>query len=265
MPKYIACLMAGALVLVLAAPAQAKIRTTRDSKAIANVFMKAKHLRSSAFDSDFIALPPEGKPIGHSDRKIAKFPRRGSQFAILSTGNARYASRKNNSSSTSFDNGGPLLRGTRDLVMMRVKFRVPSGKNCLRFGFKFLSEEFPEYVDSEYNDAFIAELDASTWDTPRGDPNVDYAERNFARDSAGRPISVNSVGDASVAPEFASGTTYDAATRTLRASTEITPGRHTLFLSIFDQGDRQFDSTVFIDKLRFVSDAECQTGVVIDE
>ena len=265
MRKTVGCLLAAALALALAAPVSAKIRASRDAEAVANTFMRAVDLASPAFDADFVALPPEGKPAGFSDRKVAKFPRRGSHFSILSTGNVRRANRSNNSQSTSFNNRGPLFRGTRDLVMFRTKFKVPKGKNCLYFDFKFLSEEFPEYVESEFNDAFIAELDESTWDTPRGDPTIDYSERNFARDSMGRPISVNAVGDAAVSSEYAKGTTYDAATRTLRASTPVTSGRHTLFLSIFDQGDRQFDSTVFFDRLRFVTSSDCNPGVVVDE
>ncbi|WP_394263381.1 choice-of-anchor L domain-containing protein, partial [Trueperella sp.] len=42
---------------------------------------------------------------------------------------------------------------------------VPDGANCLSFDFKFLSEEYPVYVGSSYNDAFIAELNESTWTT----------------------------------------------------------------------------------------------------
>lgn len=40
----------------------------------------------------------------------------------------------------------------------------------------------------------------------------------------------------------ARGTTYDAATGKLRASTPVKPGYHLLYLSLFDQGDRQWDS-----------------------
>ena len=47
---------------------------------------------------------------------------------------------------------------------MRIRVHVPKGANCLSFRFKFLSEEFPEFVGTEYNDAFIAEVDHSpTW------------------------------------------------------------------------------------------------------
>ena len=60
------------------------------------------------------------------------------------------------------------------------------------------------------------------------------------------------------------GTTYDGATRVLRASTPITPGRHRLYLSIFDQGDRIYDSAVFIDKLIIARRTRCATGVVVE-
>jgi hypothetical protein len=155
-----------------------------------------------------------------------------------------------------------VIRGTRDAVMLRVKFTVPKGKNCLSFDFKFLSEEFPEFVDTDFNDAFIAELDKTTWSSNRGNPIVE-SPRNFARDSNGNPIRVNTVGNARVKRRHARGTTYDAATRTLRAQSKVTPGRHRLFLSIFDQGDRIYDSAVFLDKLKFKDRSRCKTGVVV--
>ncbi len=264
MNKRIGWLTVAAVALAPATAAEAKIFASTDTKAMANVFLRHSDLKSSAFDSDFVVLAPRGNPTGYSNGKIAHFPRRGTHFAMLSTGNVRFADHKNVSTSTSFNNQGPLLRGTRDLAMWRLQFAVPKGRNCLSFSFKFLSDEFPEFVDSQFNDAFIAELDQSTWDSPREDPTIDAAPDNFAKDSEGNRISVNAVGDAAVAAKYARGTTYDAATRTLRASTPVTSGRHSLYLSIFDQGDRQYDSTVFLDRLRFKRDASCETGVVLD-
>src|SRR4029079_956152 len=50
----------------------------------------------------------------------------------------------------------------------------------------------------------------------------------------------------------------------LSASTQITPGPHALYLSIFDQGDQILDSAVFLDNLRigFVPDPamNCKPG-----
>ena len=71
------------------------------------------------------------------------------------------------------------------------------------------------------------------------------------------------MGDASVSAFNARGTTYDGATRLLRASTPVTPGRHHLYLSIFDQGDRIYDSAVFLDNLGTTNAKKCRTGVAI--
>jgi hypothetical protein len=242
----------------VAIPALAKMKPTRDAKPVAGSFMRQKDVR----DADFVVIPPEGNPAGVSNNDVRGFPRKGSHFSILSTGNVKAAFRRNKSEMTGTSNDGPTIRGTRDLVMLRTKFRVPKGKNCLFFDFKFLSEEFPEFVDSEFNDAFIAELDRSTWDSRRDRPLVD-SPRNFARDSNGNPIRVNTVGNAAVKRKHARGTTYDAATRTLRASTRVDPGKHKLFLSIFDQGDAQYDSAVFFDGLRFRDRKNCRSGVVV--
>ncbi len=263
MRKLVACVMAGALVVLTAVVADARIRASRDAHKVANSLMRKSDLQKPAADADFIILPPEGNPAGTSDRKVAKFPTRGSHFSILSSGNVKASKRKNKSGDLSHDNEGPVVRGTRDAVMLRLQFRVPDDKNCLQFDFKFLSEEFPEFVDSEFNDAFVAELDKTTWDSNRDDAIVD-SPRNFARTASGDPIRVNQVGDAAVRRRWARGTTYDAATRTLRARTSVKPGKkHKLFLSIFDQGDRQYDSAVFLDGLKFKERANCKTGVVV--
>ena len=263
MRKITACTLVGALVVLTAVAAEARIRASRDAHKVANSFMRSSDLKSPAGDAAFVFLPPEGKPAGTSNRKVAKFPTRGSHFSILSTGNVKASRRKNRTGDLSHDNQGPVVRGTRDAVMLRVQFRVPEGKNCLQFDFKFLSEEFPEFVDSEFNDAFIAELDKTTWDSKRDDPIVD-SPRNFAKTADGDPIRVNKVGDARVKRRWARGTTYDAATRTLRARTSVTPNKkHSLFLSIFDQGDRQYDSAVFLDGLKFKDRSNCTSGVVV--
>ena len=257
-----ACVMVAVLVAATVVVANARVRSSRDAESVANSFMRKKDLQRKGSDADFVILPPQGNPAGVSNRKIAQFPTRGSHFSVLSSGNVRAVRRKNRSDSLSHDNRGPIVRGTRDAVMLRVKFTVPEGRNCLSFEFKFLSEEFPEFVDSQFNDAFIAELDRTTWSSKRGDPIVE-SPRNFAKDSRGNPIRVNKVGNAAVKRRYARGTTYDAATRTLRAQRKVTPGRHTLFLSIFDQGDRQYDSAVFLDNLKFRDRSRCRSGVVV--
>ena len=48
----------------------------------------------------------------------------------------------------------------------------------------------------------------------------------------------------------------------LRASTPVKPGQGLLYLSLFDQGDRQYDSAVFIDRLLVRHSNSCKSGLV---
>jgi Bacterial Ig-like domain len=134
---------------------------------------------------------------------------------------------------------------------------VPADRNCLRVDFRFLSDEFPEYVGGTVNDAFVAELDASNF-TINPDASVN-APNNFAFDAGGNLVSVNT---AAFSETEAAGTTYDGATPRLRASTPITPGLHAIYLSTFDQGDDILDSAAFVDALRLenVPADACQSG-----
>lgn len=214
-------------------------------------------------NAKFVTIPPGGAPVAIGHRPLAHFPRRGGDFAILSTGCAMFANHPNNSTSTGCRNGGVKTRGARDVVIWRIRFRVPKGKNCLSFRFKFLSEEYPEWVGTEYSDTFLAEVGHTpTWHASGYSEPAVTAPRDFAKTRDGKMISIDSTGVARVSRAAAKGTTYDAATGLLRASTRVHPGRHLLYLSIFDQGDRQYDSAVFIDRLLVRHAARCNSGVV---
>lgn len=231
----------------------------------------ATHLARTIFEGNqkrlvrakFVTIPPDDDPVGISTKRLSGFPRRGQAFAILSTGCARVADNPNRRPNTGCKAGGVRTRGARDVTIWRIRIRVPQGANCLSFRFKFLSEEYPEFVGSIYNDAFIAELSRSPkWNASGNvDPTIS-APRNFATTRDGELISVNGTGLARVSRAAARRTTYDAATGKLRASTRVTPGPKLLHLSIFDQGDRQFDSAVFIDRLLVRRASTCQSGVV---
>lgn len=262
----VARLLAATTTAALAVPVVADARITGYPRHYsANPLAKAmarkpgKLLRRSVFAT----LPPEATPAAVSTTKLAGFPRHGKRFAILSTGNARIASRKNTSTHSGSTSAGLAVRGARDVVIMRVGLRVPEGDNCLTFNFRFLSEEFPEFVQDIYNDTFVAELDRSNWRSTRGNPSV-VAPRNFAVDREGNPVRVNTSGPTTMSAFNARGTTFDGATKLLRASTSVTPGKHFLYLSIFDQGDRIYDSAVFLDNLGTTFAEKCRTGIVVD-
>jgi uncharacterized repeat protein (TIGR01451 family) len=222
----------------------------------------------SSAGTAFDAVPPTGTPNAVENAPLAGFPTAGSSFGILTSGDATLADQPNDSGSSGASDGGSNVRGTSDLdvTILKIGVNVPAGNNCLAFDFKFFSEEFPEYVGSSVSDSFIAELDTSDW-TTTGGGNVPTAPHNFAFDSSGDPISINSTGATAMSADAAAGTTYDGATQTLSAQTAVSPGAHTVYLSIFDQGDNIFDSAVFVDNLRagFVPDpaAQCKAGATL--
>jgi hypothetical protein len=188
---------------------------------------------------------------------------------VLSTGDAQVADDAGGFASA--DNGAaPAIVGrgdtAQDATVLRVlSFTVPPGMTCLSFDFRFLSAEYPEYIDSDYNDAFIAELTPgdgpSTWTTSGA--AIQGLGNNFAFDANGLPVTIKSTGPRSMSPAEAEGTPYGGATAPLRAQTPVVPGTvHTLYLSIFDQSDGILDTAVFIRNLAFSArtGAACGSG-----
>lgn len=246
-------------LLATAAPARAAITTTSAPAALTAALADG----ASVSGSSFVALPPTGTPHATSDTALAGFPTAGSSYTILTTGDADFADDENTATNTSAGLLGGNVRGNTDLdvSILKVDLDVGVGQNCLRLDFRFLSEEFPEWVGSDYNDAFIAELDTSTWTTSGSSIS---APDNFAFDPANNPISINATGVTSFTAPNAVGTTYDGATPLLTAATPVATGAHSLYLSIFDQGDGDLDSAVFIDNLvvGFAEAGGCTPGAV---
>lgn len=208
-------------------------------------------------DASFLTAPPEGVSAGVGDSAVSGFPTQGSTFGVLSSGDVTTIEAPGTFSSTNLSGGN--FRGNTDLdvTVLQVDFTVPAGSNCLSFDFKFLSEEYPVFVGGTVNDAFVAELNTSTWTT---DNNTITAPDNFAFDAAGEVVSINSTGVGGMTAANGAGTAFDGAdggtgdsnggaTTRLSASTEVTPGDHSVYFSIFDQGDRIYDSVVFLDNL----------------
>lgn len=201
---------------------------------------------------------------------LTVFPRDGSTFAMLTNGQATNVDDPGTFTSVNLYGGHQRGNTDYDVTILEIVLTVPDGANCLSVDFQFLSEEYPRYVGTQYNDAFIAELDVSNWATSG---STISAPNNFAFDPDGRVVSINSTGIARMNPANGVGTAFDngssntdgAATVLLRASKPTNPGVHRLYLSIFDQGDHLLDSAVFLDNLFVgtVSANQCQPGVVI--
>ncbi len=242
----------------------------------ANALAQALASPSASVTGAAMETQPVEDSAGTADSTMAGFPTDGGTFAILSSGQVASVDQPGIFASTPL--GGPAVRGDsdRDVTVLRVDLDVPTGSNCLSFDFRFLSEEYPVYVGSQFNDAFIAELDESTWTTSGSEIN---APDNFAFDAEGNVVSINSTGIGGMTPENGGGTAFDggtgpdggdtngAATVRLAASSQVTPGAHSVYFSIFDQGDSSLDSAVFLDNLvvGFTPDPEvdCAPGAVV--
>ena len=251
------------LALVAATPASAAIGPSRNAAAVTGNL--ADPLTPGALtNSSFPVIAPNGNPAAGSDIPLTGFPTSGGTYSILSSGNTIFADDPNNATNTGAGNGGgDGGHGAQvlDLVTLRLDLNVPATANCFSVDFRFLSEEFPEFVGGTVNDAFVAELDNT--DFTIGPSSEVVAPRNFAFDEGGNVISINTAGFAAA---NSGGTTYDGATSLLRASTPVTPGPHSIFLSIFDQGDSSYDSAVFLDRAALTNTppTSCKAGASSD-
>jgi hypothetical protein len=189
-------------------------------------------------------------PAGVSNSPLAAFPTAGGTFGVLTSGDSELADDPNNDGGSGEDNGGQAYGEAYDPLTLKIDINVPAGANCVGFDFRFLSEEFPEFVNAGFNDAFIAQLDQVSLSVTGQSIS---APGDFAA-GAGDQISVDSSGPSGMSDIFSAGTTYDGATPKLVARTPVSPGAHSVFLTIFDAGDGILDSAVFVDNLRVTTE-----------
>ncbi len=241
-----------------AVPADAAISGTNDASALAGAMASTPSPVSGA--SVITPNYPGGNgvyPNAVSDTPLAGFPTNGSSYAILSSGNSALAATGNTSGasgSANGVNGTGALTGANDYTILSVPITATQSARCVGFDFRFLSEEFPEYVNKGYNDTFLAELDSRTWAVSG---QTVTSQTDFAA-GTGDLISVDNSGPSAMSAENAAGTTYDGATTALTARKYVTPGSHTVIFSIFDVGDQALDSAAFIDNLRVTSEPAAQ-------
>jgi hypothetical protein len=206
------------------------------------------------------------KLLDPEPKVLADFPTWGDTYGLLSSGqiNTIASTLENVEEDTTFSFPSQFPSGidrgpvANDYTVLAIDVTVPQSANCLALDYRFLSEEFPEFVNTEYNDAFIAEVDSTTWRVEAG--GAISRPNDFAVSPGGNPISINGLGETAVSAEEAAGTYFDAATGLITTKTPITPGHHVIYLSIFDASDSAWDSAAFVDNLRFVAEsaATCQ-------
>jgi hypothetical protein len=176
--------------------------------------------------------------ILYSTAGLLGFPSgRDGDFLMLSSGVASQIDTKTNTSgSQGTDLGEKGESGDTATISFTLPVPTSSLPQKLKFDFMFLSEEYPEYVGSSYNDFFRASVNGT----------------NIAMDQFGHVVDVNSVFfDGNLAT---TGTFFDGRTSMLTASYSIPQGVTSLsvVLSVGDVGDGVFDSAVFLDNFRTV-------------
>lgn len=168
---------------------------------------------------------------------------------ILTTGDAALAVGPNNGEGVGRDNGGPgssdlntIIPNTFDATILNIDFTTTTGN--LFFNFVFASEEYNEYVGSEFNDVFAFFLNGE---------NIALLPNNT-------PVSINNVNNGVNAPFYIDNTNgdfdtqYDGFTRVLTANAmNLGTGLNTISIQIADVGDSVWDSAVFIQAGSFSS------------
>jgi hypothetical protein len=181
------------------------------------------------------------------------FPVQENSFAAISSGNAAFASLPNTSESLSYELSGINNSQGNDLVQLTLTLTVPAGAKFWSVDWKFLSEEYAEYVGSLYNDAFFIE-------TPGTDiiimNDVATSQTNVALDTFGSRVSINTTGASGMTASNAQGTTFDGATGIVTTVAQIPPGASqiTIVFSVTDLGDSIYDTTVFLDNFKFLDE-----------
>ncbi|HEY0975875.1 MAG TPA: choice-of-anchor L domain-containing protein, partial [Flavobacteriales bacterium] len=178
---------------------------------------------------------------------------------LLTTGRLTEAVGPNNVENKSFQANTPgntLLnvvtnRTTYDACKLEFDI-IPAG-DSLQFDFALGSEEYNEWVGSEYNDVFGFFISGPGI---TGDPGVG-ANHNIARvPVTGQPVTINNVNAGSNQAYYYNNAggqhiQYDGFTRNLTAVAVVQPcATYHLQLIVADASDRKFDSGVFIAEVK---------------
>lgn len=178
---------------------------------------------------------------------------------LLTTGKIDNAVGPNNLSNATFQQhtgGSALLNtvtGRTTYDACKFEFDVIPGGDSLKFDFVFGSEEYNEWVGSQYNDVFGFFISGPGI---TGDAGIGNDHNIALIPGSNQAVTINNVNNGSNAPFFhdnAGGpfVQYDGFTQGLTAKAAVSPCQtYHLKLIVADASDRKFDSGVFIAKVK---------------
>jgi hypothetical protein len=123
-----------------------------------------------------------------------------------------------------------------DAFSLAIEFVTTSEVEGFSFDFCFGSDEYPEFVGTDYNDIIAVFLDGENILYDKNDNLISINNAFFDVDND----TVKSIN-----------LEYDGFTSPLRTSKKLTPGKHTLRFAISDIFDSRFDSGIFLNNFRF--------------
>ena len=136
-----------------------------------------------------------------------------------------------------------------DAAVLTLQVELQSGYGGFSSKFVFATDEYPEYVGSQFNDVFGIWVDGT----------------QIAFDNKNSPITVNGPffksGEVLTPP--GSGTTYGGSSQLLQAGYASTAGSHTVEIAVCDIADRIRDSAVFLTLSGCTDAAACNNGTTV--
>jgi len=236
-------LVSGFVVIALATPVAADPPDppgSRDPMTVAQaMFADPSQVTAAVLGTDGMTSS-SASGLASSPGPMAGFPTNGPNYGMISSGNTNGANDPNaEENKTTDDDSMPFgsLSGLNtnegnDLSGIEIAFNAPAlASPCLQVDVKFLSDEFDEFIGSQFNDFAVGRLDNTSPPTvmtgASGFPEV-QAPGNFLLDPSGSPITVNG---AYLVGDYDHSTTYDNATPKLTAQTAVTAGSTTVMPS----------------------------------
>ena len=139
---------------------------------------------------------------------------------------------------------------TYDACLLTLKFTTDTSVHGFTFDFVFGTDEYPEYVNSPYNDIFCAFLDGKnvTFDH---DGNYISVNNNFFKVPNTDATKDFNDKELNPGPNANLNLEYDGFTPLLRTSDKLTEGEHVLKFAICDVGDEIYDAGVFLSNFKF--------------
>ncbi|MEF8799472.1 MAG: choice-of-anchor L domain-containing protein [Halolamina sp.] len=187
---------------------------------------------------------------------------------ILSSGNVEDVEGPNDAVDTTTNTGTPgdsdldtLTSGdTFNAASLEFEFEVPQGEDQVFFNYVFGSEEYDEYVDTEFNDVFgffLNGTNIATIDNP-DNPGEDTVAINNINNGENSNLYIDNRADDG-GTDAGRDTEMDGLTVVLDVGADVNPGStNTLKLAIADTADSILDSWVLIEGESISTDPDPQ-------